>query len=148
MIQECPESISVLCLLLLLAIPHTSKKGAKVYSDISQLSLTLLLVMSFYIPPFSGSNDEITFSGCMTEKQNFDIFQYSFLRNCTSSQSAEFLSDYIIIFQKLTQQEPQGVIASLNPKVLKFMKEVVANSSGQDMFVVSNIKSILKNIDA
>lgn len=102
MIQECPESISVLCLLLLVAISHSSKKGSKVYSEISQLSLTLLLLMSFYIPAFNSSNDDFTFSACMTEKQNFDIFQFSFLRNCSSSLSSEFLSDYIIIFQKLT----------------------------------------------
>ena len=48
-IEECPESLGLLCLLLLLS---SGKKGlkdgeGKIYQEINQLSLTILLGMSF-----------------------------------------------------------------------------------------------------
>lgn len=109
----------------------------------------------------------------------FDVFQLAFVKSCgntkqrlkstadsadTSSSSADFLGDFIIIFQKLSQQEPQGVLACLNPMTLKLLNEIVAmngsltSSPGQlqtsqkqkmeQQFIVSNIKSILRNIDS
>ena len=65
----------------------------------------------------------------MTETQNFDVFQYALLKN---TKNASFLSDFIIILQKLTQQEPQGVIASLNPTVIILLTEIAASTSLED----------------
>ena len=108
----------------------------------------------------------------MTEKHVFDVFQLAFLKNCKNTKRAatnnpeltdNFLGDFIIIFQKLSQQEPQGVLACLNQQTLKLLNEIVASNGSltpqsaqlkqsqkqkmEQQFIVSNIKSILKNID-
>ena len=48
-IEECPESLGLLCLLLLLSAGKKDLKDgeSKVYQEINQLSLTILLGMSF-----------------------------------------------------------------------------------------------------
>ena len=114
--------------------------------EICQLSLTLLLAMSF-----TQTQDVLTFAGIMTEKQNFDLFQLAFLLNCKVKQSS-LLSDFVIILQKLSQQEPQGVLACMTDESLSFLNSIVASShkvqnTMDQQFLVSNIKSILKNIN-
>ena len=73
----------------------------------------------------------------MTEKHVFDIFQLAFLKNCKNIKRAaannsdptdSFLGDFIIILQKLSQQEPQGVLACLNQQTLKLLNEIVASN--------------------
>ena len=100
---------------------------------------------------FTQTQDVLTFAGIMTEKQNFDLFQLAFLLNCKVKQSS-LLSDFVIILQKLSQQEPQGVLACMTDESLSFLNSIVASShkaqnTMDQQFLVSNIKSILKNIN-
>lgn len=79
--QECSESISVFNLLLMMSTStskekKTPSKTQNMLNEITQLSLTVLLALSFYNPVMNpaASGDTVTFFQCMTEKQNFDIF--------------------------------------------------------------------------
>jgi hypothetical protein len=81
------------------------------------------------------------FAVCMTEKPVFDVFQLSFLK----LQDQTFTSDYVIILQKISQKEPQGLLASINAETVKTLNKICAVN--QDQFLVQNIKSILKNIE-
>jgi hypothetical protein len=57
MVMECQESLSVLNLLLLLSASVSKKQSSqsKCYQEITQLSLTILLVMSFHHPSIDQS---------------------------------------------------------------------------------------------
>jgi len=86
-------------------------------AEIRKEAITVLLALSFCQ---TKSSDSQNFATVMSQKQNFEVFQYAFLTNCrpqgpyqgeeekatavfTYSQN---LSDYIIILQKLSQSEP------------------------------------------
>jgi len=73
----------------------------------------------------------------MIEKHVFDVFQLAFLKSCKNTKrvaannpepTENFLGDFIIILQKLSQQEPQGVLACLNQQTLKLLNEIVASN--------------------
>ena len=108
LLSQCPESISLLTLALLLAAQQGKDH---VCQEISQLALTVMLALCFYQPAPTGldGSDPVTFSTLMTEKPNFDVFQYAFLKMGKQSSklaASPFVSDFVIILQKLSQQEP------------------------------------------
>lgn len=107
-LNQCPESISLLTLILLLAVQQGKDQ---ICQEISQLALTVMLALCFCQPASTGldGSEPLSFSSVMTEKQNFDVFQYAFLKMCKGSgklSANSFISDFVIIIQKLSQQEP------------------------------------------
>ena len=107
-LNDCFECLSILSLLLLMQ-----------NSEISQLSLTIMLALSFD-----------NFASYMTERQIFDVFQLAFLK----LKEETFTSDYVIILQKISQKEPQGLLASVNGETIKTLNRIVAVN--QDQFLV------------
>lgn len=125
MIQDCHEALSVLTLLLLLSTQEPKCE------QIGSQALTILLAMSC-AQQVGGDS----FGSLMTEKQIFDVFQFAFIQSCKSSQSE--VSDFIIILQKLSATDPQGIIANINQETLLLLDEIAAK---QDLNTINSSSS-------
>jgi hypothetical protein len=68
LVSESFECVSLMTMLLLLCASMDGE--AKTFKEINQLTLTIMLAMSFSPP----STDPVTFNSQLVEKQNFDVF--------------------------------------------------------------------------
>ena len=57
------------------------------------------------------------------------------------------LEDFIVIMQKISSKDPVTLKSMMSPKLIEMLNtEINKKGRGQDEFMKSNIKSILKNI--
>ena len=86
----------------------------------------------------------------MQEPITFELFQYALIQNRNSG----IFEDFIVILQKLSVKDPVTMRHLMNSRLIETLNNVITPGASSTLreskqsndFVISNIRSILKNI--
>lgn len=124
--------------------------------ELVSTSIAIFLALSFLTDPAQAD----TFTSLMQEPITFELFQYSLIQNRHTS----FFEDFIVVLQKLTTKDPVTMRHLMNSRLIETLNTIItpgatggglreskmSNKEAQaaNDFVITNIRSILKNISA
>ncbi|CDW72779.1 UNKNOWN [Stylonychia lemnae] len=129
------EDVASLLLTELHALPILSLTLA--FPQLVPISITIFLALSFLQQQID------VFVNQMCEQVTFDIFQYTMLQQ----KNSQVFEDYVVILQKLSSKDPASIRSMMGHKLIETMNmELGKKINTENEFLISNIKSILRNI--